>query len=200
MGVRLPYTNRERARPAGPSAATARGRSGGIGRDSSPAAERVSDHLRRLDHPHVRMRRRQSALMLAAAGAMGAVAAYQTGLVRHLPDPPLPGLDSDKVDASGEAYEMLKTPDSALALASYGSTLALIGMGAADRAERAPAVPLLAAAKLAGDAVGAVWLTAEQVSKHRALCFYCLVAAAASCAALPLALPEAHAAWRRLRG
>lgn len=159
----------------------------------------MSDDLRRRDGPHLRMRRRQSALMLSAAGAMGVVALYQTGIVRHLPDPPLAAFDSDKVDASGEAYETLKTPDATLALASYGVTLALIGMGRADRAEVSPAVPLAACAKLTADAAGAAWLTAEQLTKHRALCFYCLVASAASWAALPLALPEARAAWRSLR-
>ncbi|MDP9403140.1 MAG: hypothetical protein M3P85_07340 [Actinomycetota bacterium] len=35
-----------RTRPAGPPAADAAGRSGGIGRASTPAAERVSDDLR----------------------------------------------------------------------------------------------------------------------------------------------------------
>ena len=48
-------------------------------------------------------------------------------------------------------------------------------------------------------AAGAAWLTAEQLIKHRPLCFYCLVASAASWAAFPLALHEACAAWHRLR-
>lgn len=138
--------------------------------------------------------------MLGASAAMGIVALYQTGNLRHLPDPPLPGLDSDRVDASGEAYESLKTPDAALGLASYGATLALVGMGPADRAREQPVLPLLSAAKVAFDAAGAAWLTAEQLTKHRALCGYCLLASAASLAALGLALPEARDAWRALRG
>jgi len=195
---RLP--NHRLSPPAGPPASEARGRSGGVGRSTSKDAERVSDDLRRRMTPHLRRRRRQTALMLGAAGAMGVIVLYQTGIVRHLPDPPLPGVDSDKVDASGEAYETLKTPDAALALASYGATLALIGMGGADRARQQPLIPLLAAAKVAADGAGAAWLTAEQVTKHRALCFYCLVASAATWAALPEALPEAREAWRKLRG
>ncbi len=124
---------------------------------------------------------------------------YQTGLLRRLPDPPLPGIDSAKVDASGEAYEFLKTPDATLALASYGASLALIGRGGAERARERPLVTLLAAAKLGYDAVGAGYLTAEQISRHRALCAWCLAAAAASIAAVPLGLPEAREAWRTLR-
>jgi hypothetical protein len=188
-----------RAIPSGPSAKHARGRSGGVGRSSSEHAERVSDELRRQTSPHLRRRRRQTALMTAATAAMGFISLYQTGVVRHLPDPPLPGFDSDKVDASGEAYETLKTPDATLAIASYGATLALIGMGAADRASSRPWIPLLAAAKLTYDGAGAAWLTAEQISKHRALCFYCLLASAASWAALVTAVPEARSAWRSLR-
>jgi uncharacterized membrane protein len=187
------------SRPAaGPPARAVRG-SGGVGRSTSKAAERVSDDLRRGASKQLTRRRRQTALLLGATGAMGLISLYQTGILRHLPDPPLPGVDSDRVDASGEAYQMLRTPDANLAIASYGATLALIGMGDADRARTMPLVPLLAAGKLAADAAGAVWLTLEQITQHRALCTYCLAAAAASVAALPQALPEARAAWRHLR-
>ncbi len=185
--------------PAGPPAERVRGNSGGVGRSSSDEAERVSDDLRRRTSPHLRHRRRQTALMLGATAAMGVVALYQTGLVRHLPDPPLPGFDSDRVDASGEAYETLKTPDATLGIASYGATLALVGMGGAERAASRPWIPLLAAAKLAYDGAGAAWLTAEQITKHRALCFYCLLASAATWGALAQAVPEARSALRTLR-
>lgn len=137
--------------------------------------------------------------MLGASAAMGVVTAYQSGLLRRLPDPPLPGVDSNKVDASGEAYYYGNTPDAALALASYGASMALIGMGAGDRAKEHPVIPLAATAKLVLDAVGAAYLTVEQVSKHRALCAWCLAAAAASAAAVPAALPEARTAWRAMR-
>jgi len=173
--------------------------SGGIGRRSSKAAERVSDDLRRGASDQLTRRRRQTALLLGATAAMGVISLYQTGILRRLPDPPLPGVDSERVDASGEAYQLLRTPDATLSIANYGVTLALIGMGGADRAREMPLIPLLAAGKLAADAAGAVWLTLEQITQHRALCAYCLAAAAASVAALPQALPEARAAWQQLR-
>jgi uncharacterized membrane protein len=187
------------ASPSGPPAGSAGDSSGGVGRSSSKEAERVSDDLRRRTNADLRRRRRQTALMLGATAAMGVISLYQTGIVRHLPDPPLPGFDSDKVDASGEAYETLKTPDSTLAIASYGATLALVGMGGSDRADSRPWIPLLAGAKLAYDGAGAAWLTAEQISKHRALCFYCLLASAATWAAAAQAVPEARSAWQSLR-
>ncbi len=182
-----------------PSARTARGRSDGIGRPSSKAAERVSDALRRGSGAMVRRRRRAAGLMLAACGSMGVVALYQFGLVRHLPEPPASWLHSDRVDAAGEAYAFGLTPDTALALSNYGVTLALIGMGAEDRAERHPWMPILQAAKVALDAAGGAYLTLEQASKHRAFCFWCLMATAATAAAVPYSLPEARAALRRMR-
>lgn len=194
----LPSISRNGA-SARPRAADVRGRPDGIGRPTSKAAERVSDDLRRGTAPVLRARRRQMAWMLGASAAMGVVTAYQSGLLRRLPDPPLPGIDSSKVDAAGEAYFYLHTPDAALALASYGASMALIGMGAADRAQCRPLIPLLTAAKLASDALGAAYLTVEQLSKHRALCAWCLAATVASAAAVPAALPEARAAWKALR-
>lgn len=183
---------------SGPPARESRG-AGGIGRSSSEAAERVSDDLRRGRSEHLTRRRRQTALLLGATAAMGVISLYQTGILRTLPDPPVPGVDSDKVDSSGEAYNFLHTPDANLSIANYGATLVLIGMGGADRARDTPVIPLLAAGKLASDAAGAVWLTLEQITKHRALCGYCLAAAGASAAALPQAIPEARDAWRQLR-
>lgn len=183
-----------------PPARQLRPRSGGVGRSSSPYAERVSDDLRRGASPALRDRRRTAVLMLVASGCMAAVSLYQLGLVRHLPDPPLPGFDSDRVDASGEAYRLGAAADAPLGLVSYAATLALAAMGPDERAREKPWIPLVQAAKVLVDAGAAVVLTAEQVSKHRALCSYCLLAAAATVAAVPATLPEARQAWRTLRG
>lgn len=191
MGARKPRTP--------PSARATRGRPGGIGRPSTSAAEQVSDDLRRGSGPMLGRRRGAAGAILGATASMIAVALYQYGLVKHLPDPPGRFFDSDRVDAAGEAYHYGHTPDTALAIASYGLTLGLIGMGAADRAQRHPWMPLLQAAKVAADAASAGWLTAEQLSKHRAVCWYCLVASAATAAAVPLSVSEARAGLRQLR-
>lgn len=188
-----------RGAPAGPQAAEARGRSGGVGRKSSPAAEEVSDDLRRGAGEVLDRRRRTAALSLVAAGAMGAVAAYQNGVIRRLPEPPLPIFDAEKVDASGEAYEMLGTPDASLGLLSYAATLALAGMGSKNRFRDTPVVPVALAAKVLFDAIGGLYLTAEQATKHRKFCSWCLTASIASLAMVPQVLPEARLALRRLR-
>jgi uncharacterized membrane protein len=171
-----------------------------LGRASSPAAERVSRDLRLGRSPALRRRRLAVGLNLLAAGALGIVSLYQAGLVRHLPEPPLPGLDADRVDASGEAYRYGLTPDALIGMASAGITAALAAAGPADRARSMPLVPLLAAAKAAADAASAVVLTGEQWSRHRAFCMYCLTAAACNIVALAAAVPEAAESIRVLRG
>lgn len=106
--------------------------------------------------------------MLGASATMGVVALYQFGLLRHLPDPPGSVFASDRVDASGEAYAVGRTPDAALALISYGVTLMLIGMGDEDRAHPQPWILVVQVLKVAADVTSAAVLTVEQVSKHRA--------------------------------
>jgi len=171
----------------------------GFGRSTSAAAEAVSRDLRLGDDGWLRRRRRVGALSLSAMGSMGVVTAYQMGLIRRPPEPRVWPLDAEKVDASGEAYQFLRTPDAALGLASYAVTLVLAGAGDRHRARTAPWVPLALAAKVGLDAVSGMLLTAEQASKHRRYCSWCLAASLASLAMVPQVLPEAREAWRRLR-
>jgi len=138
-------------------------------------------------------------LSLLATAALGVVEAYQVGLIRRVPEPRLPGLNADRVDASGEAYNTLATPDAGLGIISYGVTMALVGAGSSDRAQEKPWLPLLAAAKVVSDAANGGYLFAEQVTKHKKLCSWCTVAAVASIASVPLVLPEAVKAWRTVR-
>lgn len=169
---------------------------GGIGRSPSDAAAAVSDALRLSDDPMVRNRRKAALLSLVNAGALGVVALYQFGLIRRVPEPPLPFLDADRVDASSEAYALGRTPDAAIGILSAGITLALLGRGARSRS---PWLALATAGKVLADAGGAMLLSAEQASRHRKFCGWCLMAAAASVAAVPAVVPETLDAVRRLR-
>lgn len=161
--------------------------------------EELSEQLREGSGEFLERRRKIARLALLAAGSMGVISLYQIGVIKHLPDPPLPGFDSDRVDASGEAYSMFQMPDGPIGLGSYAATLGLTAMGGKDRAEEHPLIPLALAAKVAFDALQAGKLTVDQITKHRALCSYCLVAAGATFATVPLVLPEALAALRALR-
>lgn len=187
-----------RATVSGPPARATRGQGGGLGRSTSAAAEAVSDDLRGGGGEWLARRRRVAALSLGAMASLGVVAAYQTGLIRRPPEPGVAPFDAERVDAAGEAYQFLKTPDAALGLASYAVTLALAGMGDGGRAHTRPWVPLALAAKVLADAAGGVLLTAEQATRRRRFCSWCLAASAASVAMVPQVVPEAREAWRRL--
>lgn len=158
----------------------------------------LSRQLRQGQGGYLPARRQVVGLSLLAAATMGIVTLYQMGLVKHLPEPPLPGFDADQVDASAEAYARFAMPDGALGLASYAGTLLLAAMGDQNRHQTQPLIPLALAAKAAFDAVEAGRLTWDQWAKHRAFCFWCLVGAGATFLTLPLTLPEARAAWREL--
>lgn len=159
----------------------------------------LSDELRNDTGETLARRRRVVGLSLLAAGSMGVITLYQMGIIAHLPEPPLPGLDADKVDASEEAYAKLATPDAALGLGSYAATLALAAMGGKDRATTQPWIPLALAAKVAFDTLQAGQLTIEQMTKHKAFCSWCLLASVATFATVPLVIPEARAALAHLR-
>jgi uncharacterized membrane protein len=143
-------------------------------------------------------RRGVIALSLTAIGCMGLIALYQTGVIRSLPDPPLPLVDSNKVDASEEAYAKLQTPDAVLGLGSYAMTMGLAAMGGKDRAREQPWIPLALAGKAAADALQAAKLSYDQWARHRAFCIWCLIAAGATFATVPLVVGEAAAALREL--
>ncbi len=161
--------------------------------------EELSRQLREGSHEFLARRRKVAGLALTAAGSMGLISLYQLGVIKHLPDPPLPGFDSDKVDAAPEAYSWFQTPDGPIGLGSYAATLGLAAMGGENRAAERPLIPLALAAKVALDALQAGKLTVDQVKDHRALCVWCLVAAGATFAAVPQVIPEARAALHHLR-
>jgi hypothetical protein len=133
---------------------------------------------------------------------MAVVGAYQMGLIRHLPEPPLRLFDADEVDAAPQAYSRmsLPMPDAFLGLVSYAVTAGLASAGGADRAGRRGWLPALMGAKVLADAYQAGKLSWEQWALHRRFCFWCLLAAGATFAAVPLALPESWAALKHLLG
>ncbi len=162
-------------------------------------AARLSDELRYGDGPDLARRRKVVGLSLVASAAMGYIALYQMGIVKHLKEPPLPKLDADRVDASAEAYSRFATPDGVLGLGSYIVTMTLAAMGGKDRAVTQPWIPLALAAKVAFDIAQAGRLTVDQATKYHAFCSWCLLAAVSTFATVPLVIPEARAALRHLR-
>jgi len=134
-------------------------------------------------------------LSLVGMGAMTAVSLFQTGIIKHLPDPPLKDFDSDKVNSSDTAYA-LGVPDGTLSLASLAANIPIAAFGGENRAETQPLVPLAAAAKASVEAVVAGWYFYQMPTKEKKWCGYCIVGALANFGIAALSLFEAKKAWK----
>jgi hypothetical protein len=161
-------------------------------------SEELSQQLRLGSDEFLPQRRGIVGLALVAVGSMCLITLYQMGIIKHLPEPPLPMLDADKVDASAEAYSRFETPDGILGIGSYAMTMGLAAMGGPDRAQKQPWIPLLLAAKVAFDTFQAIRLFRDQLTKFHAFCSWCLLTAATTLATIPLVVPETYAAVRQL--
>lgn len=162
-------------------------------------SETLATSLRQSSGEHLRRRRGIFGLFLAASASMSIIALYQLGILKRVPEPSLPGFDSDKVTGSPQAYALLETPDAVLAMGSYAVTMTLAAMGPADRANEQSVLPIALAAKIGFDAILAAKYTLKEWSDHRAMCFWCLIASTATIASIPLVVPEARRAIRRMR-
>jgi uncharacterized membrane protein len=160
----------------------------------------LSESLRNGSSPALARRRWIIGLSMVGVAAAKLVSLYQTGLIKHLPDPPVPIFDSDKVDASNYAYKRFESPDGPIMLVSYGLTVWLAAAGGERRDRTMPWLPLLMGAKIISDIVVALVLAREEWAENKALCFYCQTATAASVASLAIAAPELLSAARQLPG
>src|SRR5918997_1697733 len=104
------------------------------------------------------MKRRRSIITWSLVGmaSMTAVTLLQTGIIKHLPDPPFGNFDSDRVNSSDTAYR-LGAPDGSISLASLAANIPIAAFGGVHRARRQPWVPLLACVKAGIEAVAASW-------------------------------------------
>jgi uncharacterized membrane protein len=162
--------------------------------------QQLSQELREGNNPYMTRRRWIIGLSMLG-GSMGQVVTlYQTGIVKHLPDPPVPLFDADKVDASNYAYSRFNSPDGPLMVANYALTAWLASMGGIDRARRNPLIPIAMGVKLVFDGVLSAELAREEWNENKAFCEYCQVATLCSLASIVLAVPEVMTAVRTLLG
>ena len=137
-------------------------------------------------------------LLTVAAGQI--VTLYQTGIIRHLPDPPLDLFDSDKVDASDYAYKRLATPDAAPMMVTGALTACLAAAGGLHRAADKPWLPVAMGIKVLIDAVTTLKLGQEEWQANKAFCAYCQASTVATLATVVLAAPEVVKAVKNLAG
>lgn len=160
----------------------------------------LSYELRKGNTPDLNRRRWVIGLSMVGVTMGQIVALYQTGILRRLPDPPLPVFDSDRVDASDYAYKRLRTPDAFLMVINYGLTALLAGADGQDRARRNPALPIAMGVKTLIDSLVALELGREEWDENKALCAYCQLATLCSFASLAISVPELMTAVRTVLG
>ena len=160
-------------------------------------ARQLRRDLQRGNTSHVKLRRAIIGTSVAGMVSMVPVTMLQTGIVRHLPDPPIEGFHSDAANSSLIAYKF-GVPDGAMAVASFAANIPAAGFGGTDRARTKPLVPLIAAGKAAIDLASSAWYFNE-MRKGKKWCPYCIVGAISSLAVFLMTLPEAGSALRHLR-
>lgn len=165
-------------------------------KDKNP--QQLRRELQKSNRSDLNLRRGVIGLSLLGMAAMTAVTLFQTGIVKHLPDPPIAGFDSDKVNSSDTAYA-LGVPDGALSLASLAANIPLAAFGGENRASDAPLVPIAAAAKATIEAAVAGWYFYQMPTKEKAWCGYCIVGAMTNWGIAALTLMEAKKAWKSLK-
>lgn len=159
----------------------------------------LSHELRKGETADLSRRRWIIGLSMVGATMAQLVSIYQTGIISHLPDPPLSVFDSSRVDASNYAYKRYNSPDGPAMLVNYGLTSWIAAAGGKDRAKQSPSLPLMMGAKVLLDAGLALKLGQEEWAENKALCAYCQVATLCSLASVALAVPEVRSAYRAWR-
>jgi hypothetical protein len=99
--------------------------------------QQLREELQEGDTADVRRRRGIVAVSLIGMASMAAVTLYQMGLIRHLPDPPLPRFDSDRVNASDTAYQY-GVPDGTLTLVGHTTNAGIAAFGGVRRTDERP--------------------------------------------------------------
>jgi uncharacterized membrane protein len=160
----------------------------------------LSEELRNGNTPDLNRRRWIIGLSLVGVAVAKIVSLYQTGIIKSLPDPPVPVFDSNKVDASDYAYKRLNTPDGLMMITNYSITACLAGAGGKNRAEQNPLLPIAMGLKLLTDSATAIQLGREEWQENKKLCFYCQVATVSSLASLAIAAPEVIKAVKQITG
>lgn len=156
----------------------------------NPDPEQLRYELQQSDDPEIILRRAIIATSIAGIATMAAVTLFQSGIVKHLPDPPQQDFDSEKVNSSEEAFSY-GTPDGALGIANHAANILLATSGSARRAQEAPWLPVAATLAAAPAALTSMqYLFYAMPVKEKAWCGYCVADALTHIATLGFTLYE----------
>src|SRR4051794_35980438 len=98
------------------------------------------------------MNERRKIIWLSALGLVdfSIISLYQTGVIEKLPDLPFEIFDSNKVNASKEAYQF-GVPDGPISATVYAATMVLAAAGGSEQSCRKSVMDALLGATIAGN-------------------------------------------------
>ena len=133
---------------------------------------------------------RRKVILLSALGLVdfSIISLYQTGIIRHLPDPPHPIFDSDKINASEDAYQF-GAPDGPISAVAYATSMLLASAAGSDKTGRKPVLDVALGATVAGNAVGAAYYLFNMIFKQKKICPYCVAGAVINIASAIIIAP-----------
>ncbi len=158
----------------------------------------IRDELRTAQSSSLRRRRRIIALSAVGIFDFAIISLYQTGVIRSLPDLPGRVFDSNRVNASEEAYA-LGVPDGITGAAMYTATMLLAAAGGSRRSGRSRVLDVLLGGAVAVGVGAAAKYLVDMITVQKRACPYCLVGGAVSAAMVPAAYREVRDAvteWR----
>ncbi len=147
------------------------------------------------------MERRRKIIALSALGLadFSIISLYQTGVIKKLPDLPFEIFDSNKVNASPDAYRM-GVPDGPISAVVYASAMALAATGGDEQSGRKPVFDLLLAGTVFGNAAGAGYYLYNMIFKQKKVCIYCVGGAVINFASAAIIAPTFLQSFKKLFG
>lgn len=121
------------------------------------------------------LKRRRKIIALSALGLADftIISLYQTGVIKKLPDLPFEVFDSNKVNASPDAYKM-GVPDGPLSAMVYATAITLAAAGGDEQTGRKPVFDLLLGGTVFANAAGAAYYLFNMIFKQKKACVYCI--------------------------
>jgi uncharacterized membrane protein len=157
----------------------------------------IREALRNGDSEDLDRRRKIILLSAFALCDFGFIALYQTGVIKKLPDIPLPIFDSNKVNGSKDSYQM-GTPDATIATLNHAINIVLSAAGGNEAASRKPGFDVALGAVVLGNAAGAVRFMMNMITKQKKICIYCTTGAIINFTSAIIIAPVVIKSLRRL--
>ena len=136
------------------------------------------------------LQKRRYIVTLSALGLVdfAFLSLYQSGIIKRLPDLPFVAFDSNKVNASPDAYQM-GAPDATISAWVYATNMVLATAGGSKHSGRKPILDLILGTTVAANAAGAVYYLYNMAFYQRKICPYCVAGAAVNLASAVIMKP-----------